>query len=207
MKYLKLFESFKSNFRNYKSEINGFKIEVENVGPNNYDGGVQVDLVVITCDNKEYSFELHTPVGGDGETHVKYLSSDDGDIDFINKFELIEGTFLYKEDNLRQVQLVGFLQVSSSDCIGDETEIDGYEIEIIEFNHDGGMEFGFIDSIINGEEIQFEMKQDATSGFDFEINFSTDEDEEKAIKIGFEITDEIREFLFDCYDNISAEKR
>jgi len=201
MKYLKLFEAFESSFRNYKAEIDGFEIEIEDASPNNYDGGVQIDSATITCDSKDYYFELHTPIGGKGEVHVKYLTSENGDSEFINQFGLEEDTFL--EEN----ELYEFLQVNSPNCVGDETEIDGYEIEITYFNHDGGMEFGFIDSIINGEEIQFEMKQDATSGFDFEISFSTDEDEEKASKIGFEITDEIREYLFDCYDSICAEKR
>jgi hypothetical protein len=207
MKYLKLFESFNSKFRSYETEISGFKIEVEDAGPNNYDGGVQVDSVVITCNNNKYSFELHTPVGGDGETHVKYLGSDDGDKEFITNFELIDNKYLNNEDNLKQLQLIEFLQVNSPDCIGDEVEIEGYDIEITDFNHDGGMEFGFIETTINGEKINFEMIQDATSGFDYNIDFGSNRDEEKAKKIGFEITDEVREFLFDCYDSICAEKR
>ncbi len=196
MKYIKLFESFST----FEHDFGKFKIKVIDANPNNYDGGVQVDSTTITCDGKEYYFELHTPVGGDGEVHVKYLTSEDGDSEFISQFGLEEYEFI--DEN----ELSGFLQVNSPDCVGDETEINGYEIEITDFNHDGGMELGTIETIINGKEIDFEMVQD-TAGFGFGVEFNSDRDEEKAKEIGFEITDEIREYLFNEYDRICAEKR
>ena len=195
MKYLKLFERFST----FEHDFGQFKIKVVDASPNNYDGGIQVDSATITCDGKEYYFELHTPVGGGGEVHVKYLGGDDEE--FINHFGLEEDTFIDESE------LSEFLQVNSPDCVGYDTEIDGYEIEITDFNHDGGMELGTIETTINGEEIQFEMIQDATAGFGFGVEFDSDEDEEKAKKIGFELTDELREYLFMEYDRICAEKR
>jgi hypothetical protein len=195
MKYLKLFERFST----FEHDFGQFKIEVVDANPNNYDGGIQVDSATITCDGKEYFFELHTPVGGLGEVHVKYLGGDDEE--FISHFGLEEDTFIDESE------LSEFLQVNSPDCVGYDTEIDGYEMEITDFNHDGGMEIGTIETTINGEEIQFEMIQDATTGFGFGVEFDSDEDEEKANKIGFELTDEIREYLFNEYDRICAEKR
>ncbi len=195
MKYLKLFERFST----FEHDFDQFKIKVVDASPNNYDGGIQVDSATITCDGKEYYFELHTPVGGGGEVHVKYLGGDDEE--FINHFGLEEDTFIDESE------LSEFLQVNSPDCVGYDTEIDGYEIEITDFNHDGGMELGTIETTINGEEIQFEMIQDATAGFGFGVEFDSDEDEEKAKKIGFELTDELREYLFMEYDRICAEKR
>jgi hypothetical protein len=195
MKYLKLFERFST----FEHDFGQFKIKVVDASPNNYDGGIQVDSATITCDEKEYYFELHTPVGGGGEVHVKYLGGDDEE--FINHFGLEEDTFI-DESELNE-----FLQVNDPDCVGYDTEIDGYEMEITDFNHDGGMELGTIETIINGEEIQFEMIQDATAGFGFGVEFDSDEDEEKAKKIGFELTDELREYLFMEYDRICAEKR
>ena len=197
MKYIKLFERFST----FEHDFGEFKIKVIDASPNNYDGGVQVDSATITCDGKEYYFELHTPVGGEGEVHVKYLGCEDGDSEFISQFGLEEDTFL--DEN----ELSGFLQINDPNCVGDETEIDGYEIEITDFNHDGGMELGTIETIINGEEIQFEMIQDATAGFGFGVEFDSDRDEEKAKEIGFELTDELREYLFNEYDRICAEKR
>ena len=195
MKYLKLFERFST----FEHQFGEFKIEVIDASPNNYDGGIQVDSATITCDGKEYYFELHTPVGGLGEVHAKYLGGDDDE--FINHFGLEEDTFIDESE------LSEFLQVNDPNCVGDETEIDGYEIEITDFNHDGGMELGTIETIINGEEIQFEMIQDATAGFGFGVEFDSDRDEEKAKEIGFELTDELREYLFNEYDRICAEKR
>lgn len=195
MKYLKLFERFST----FEHQFGEFKIEVIDASPNNYDGGIQVDSATITCDGKEYYFELHTPVGGLGEVHAKYLGGDDDE--FINHFGLEEDTFIDESE------LSEFLQVNDPNCVGDETEIDGYEIEITDFNHDGGMELGTIETIINGEEIQFEMIQDATAGFGFGVEFDSDRDEKKAKEIGFELTDEVREYLFNEYDRICAEKR
>ncbi len=197
MKYIKLFERFST----FEHDFGQFKIKVVDASPNNYDGGIQVDSATITCDGKEYYFELHTPVGGGGEVHVKYLACEDGDSEFISQFGLEEDTFL--DEN----ELSGFLQVNSHDCVGDETEVNGYDIEITDFNHDGGMELGTIETEINGEEIQFEMIQDATAGFGFGVEFYSDSDEQKAKKIGFELTDELREYLFNEYDRICAEKR
>ena len=187
MKYLKLFERFST----FEHDFGQFKIKVVDAGPNNYDGGIQVDSATITCDGK--------PVGGEGEVHVKYLSGDDEE--FVNHFGLEEDTFIDESE------LSEFLQVNSPDCVGDETEIDGYEMEIADFNHDGGMELGTIETIINGEEIQFEMLQDATTGFGFSVDFLRNDDEEKAKKIGFELTEELIEYLFNEYDRICAEKR
>lgn len=197
MKYLKLFERFST----FEHDFGQFKIKVVDASPNNYDGGIQVDSTTITCDDKEYYFELHTPVGGEGEVHVKYLGCEDGDSDFISQFGLEEDTFL--DEN----ELSVFLQINDPNCVGDETKIDGYEIEVTDFNHDGGMELGTIETIINGEEIQFEMIQDATAGFGFGVEFDSDRDEEKAKEIGFELTDEVREYLFNEYDRICTEKR
>ena len=195
MKYLKLFERFST----FEHDFGQFKIKVVDASPNNYDGGIQVDSATVTCDGKEYYFELHTPVGGLGEVHAKYLGGDDDE--FINHFGLEEDTFI------DEGELSEFLQVNDPDCVGYDTEIDGYEMEITDFHHDGGMELGTIETIINGEEIQFEMIQDATGGFGFGVEFDSDEDEEKAKKIGFELTDELREYLFNEYDRICTEKR
>lgn len=118
------------------------------------------------CDDREYYFELHTPVGGDGEVHVKYTGTDDGDPDFIEYFELEEDVFFKFEEDKNGLK--DFIQVNSPDCVGDDIEINNYSIEITDFNHDGGMEYGYIDTIINDKNIQFEMIQDATSGFNIE---------------------------------------
>lgn len=204
MRYLKLFESF----GRFEQEFGKFKIKVEDASASD---GVQVDEVTINLigvgeDDYEYYFDLHTSTNG--SSSVKFIGSNTIYIKlnkntkkgFIENFNLVEGEFIDSENDLFE-----FLQVNSDSCVGDSTEIDGFELEITNFNHDGGYEIGYLETIVNGEEIQIEMKQDSSGGF--EVYFSTDEDEELAKKIGFEITDEISEYLFTTYDTITLEKR
>lgn len=211
MKYLKLFEAFESSLRNYKAEINGFEIEIEDASASD---GVQVDEVTINLigvgeDDYEYWFDLHTSTNGNSS--VRFIGSNtiyiklnkNAKKGFIENFNLVEGEFIDSESDL-----FDFLQVNSDSCVGKSTEIDGFKLKITNFNHNGGKEFGFIQTIINGVDIQFEIEQDATSGsLDFSINFSDEEEENKAKELGLEMTDELRDFLFEAYDRLTSEKR
>lgn len=211
MKYLKLFEAFESSLRNYKAEINGFEIEIEDASASD---GVQVDEVTINLigvgeNDYEYWFDLHTYTNG--SSSVRFIGSNtiyiklnkNAKKGFIENFNLVEGEFIDSESDL-----FDFLQVNSDSCVGKSTEIDGFELKITNFNHNGGKEFGFIQTIINGVDIQFEIEQDATSGsLDFSINFSDEEEENKAKELGLEMTDELRDFLFEAYDRLTSEKR
>lgn len=192
-----------------KEAISVFDIEVTDAGPNNYDGGVQVDNVTVTCDDVEYYFELSTPVGGDGEVFIKYEGHDgdpDTEYEFIMHFELEEDITFGPDDDKKGLE--DFLQVNDPDCEGDSIELDGFELEITNFIHSGGKEFGWIRADIGDIEFQFDMEQDATSGsMDYELTFLTEEMEEKAKEIGLELTVEIQSYLFDRYDSICAEKR
>ncbi len=189
-----------------KRKIGIRSIKVIDAAPNNYDGGMQIDNVTVTCQGNEYNFELATPAGGDGDVHVKYEGSESPDEDFINHFELVEDVYFKFEEDKKGLK--DFLHVNQPSCEGDSIELDGYELEITHFIHSGGMEFGWIEAEIRGETIKFEMEQDATCGsMDYTISFLDEEYEAIANQIGFVLTSEIEEYLFDRYDSICAEHR
>jgi len=220
MKILKTFENFNSSsgdeyiksvnnhFQNQK--VNGFDIRVLDANPNNNDGGVQIDTITIMVNSdKEYVFEVGTAISGD--IYVTYI---DGGGDFEEHFGLSEGEPMKSEYNKEKpndsyLELRNFLSVNDDSCIGDSTEIDGFEIEITDFSNKGGMEFGYLDVTINGKDFQLDMEQDATgSGLYTKVSFQNKEDKSKAKEMGFDIeSDEVQGYLFDEYERICNQHR
>lgn len=92
---------------------------------------------------------------------------------------------------------------------GDETEIDGFEIKISFFDHEGGYEFGYLDVEIEGDTFQLEMMQDATGvGLYSQVTYSSEEDEEIGKKHGLNLeSDDAQDYFFRQYDRISNEGR
>jgi len=208
-KYIKTFESF-NGFKS-SNKISGFEIEVIDANPNNNDGGVQIDeLTIMVNGDEEYSFEISTTIGDD--VYVDYQNGDGGEFEEhfeLESFERMKSEYDDPKPSDSYLDLKNFLGQSDPNCIGDSIEIDGFEIEITDFSHKGGMEFGYLEVIINGIEFQIEMVQDAT-GLELysKIYFQNDEDEKKAKEIGFDITtDEVQNYLFDEYDRICTDKR
>ncbi len=205
IKYIKTFEHFQQN-----QKINGFDIEVLDANANNNDGGVQIDTITIMVNgDEEYVFEVGTAISGD--IYVTYM---DGGGDFEEHFGLSEGEQMKSEHDSEKpndsyLELRNFLSVNDNSCIGDSTEIDGFEIEITDFSNEGGMEFGYLEVTINGEDFQLDMEQDATgSGLHTKASFQNEEDELKAKEMGFDIeSDEVQGYLFDRYDRICNEHR
>jgi hypothetical protein len=193
------------------------KIEVTNAGPNTNDGGVQIDLVTLLVNGEEYhEFELATTIGGD--SYIDYVGGDEGE--FSEAFDLVEGERMKSEysdpkPSDSYLELFDFIASLSSDTnqnvctVGETIDIDGFEIEVTDFEHNGGYEFGFLDVCINGEEFQLEMKQDATGvGMDATVSYASDRDERIGKKNGINIDDpEMQNFFFTEYDRISNESR
>jgi hypothetical protein len=192
------------NFKNFllkENKVHGFGIQVIDGGPNNIDGAVQIDLVnILVNGDEEYEFEIATNLIGD--MYITHLS---GVGEFKNHLRLDDD-----EPSESYLELKDFLSVNDVDCVGEKTDIDGFEIEILDFSHNGGKEFGYLNVIINDEEFLLDMEQDATGSkyMEYYFTFSNDEYEDKAKKMGFDLnTSEIQEFFYDWYDVISSEKR
>ena len=196
MKYLKRFNE----------SLSDFKIKVVDAYPNNYDGNVQIDLLNIECNGNEYYFENST---ASGYIHIKYLGTDGDDQEFLDFFNLVEDeTFSMGnggEDD--KFGLTEFLSENDPSCEGNVIEIDGYEIEITIFSHDGGKEFGVIEAIINGEDIQFEIEQEGSSFGGGNVSFADEENEKIGQRIGFVLDAYAQEYLFMEYDRICSENR
>ena len=195
MKYINRFQDFSINEN--KQDLSKFKCI--DGGPNNNDGGVQIDSLIVSVNGDDQFFEVATTIGGD--IYVEYQGGDGEE--FRNHFELEDGT------RLQDSELKEFLSQNSPDCVGDSTEIDGFEIEIIDFSHEGGLEFGYLDIEVNGDTFQLEIKQDVTGmDLDSQVTYSSDEDGEIGRKHGLDLeSDEAQGYFFDQYDKISMNNR
>ena len=203
-KILRISESGFKKIKSFKvfenKSIYDLGIKVVDASANNNDGGVQIDDLTITVDgDSEFSFEIATTVGGD--IYVTYEYGDGGD--FTDHFELEDG------EKLSDSELKDFLRENEESCVGNAAEIDGFEIEITDFSHRGGLEFGFLRATINGEEFQLDVEQDATgNGLDCKCSYFSKEDEEVGKRNGLDLeSDEAQGFFFDNYDRICNEKR
>ena len=210
--FIKKFELFESNlFKTIKVKLSGCEVEVLDANPNNNDGGVQIDNLTITVNgDEEYNFEIASAISGD--IYVDYESGDGGDFEEhfqLESFERMKSKYDVPKPSDSYLELRNFLEQNDPSCVGDSTEIDGFEIEITDFSHKGGMEFGYLEITINGEEFQIEMVQDATgSGLHTKVYFQNDEDKKKAKSMGFNIdSDESQNHFFEEYDRICTAKR
>lgn len=201
MKYLKLFEQYE-RFSTHETEFNGVKFKVIDSSPNNTDGMVQIDTVVLEINGDEFYFEMATLV--DGYVVVTYTSGEQ-DKDFTRHFNLIVDERVENEDI---TNIFYDLTDKPKEMVGEEYNVDNFTIKISDFSHDGGYEFGSISALIDGQEIDFEMKQDATgSNMDYDVTYMSEEDEELGKKYKFDLeSNEIQDHLFSEYDRITGEK-
>lgn len=203
-KFNRLFES-----------IDTGEINVTGGGPNNNDGGVQIDLVTLEINGTEYhEFELASTIGG--ESYITYKGGDEGD--FKSHFEFEDDKMMKKDiDNPKPsdsyLELFNFIAQlaydSKDNAEGSEVDIDGFNIVVSDYSHSGGYEFGFLSVEVNDEEFYLDIKQDATGpGLDVSIDYRSDEDEEIATRNGIDIDDEeMQDFFYREYDRISNESR
>lgn len=176
-------------------EINGHMVVVTMAAPSNTAGGVQIDIITIMVNDEEYEFEIASLASGDIFIYPKFGSG-----------ELYDHFGLKEDESMEESELKDFLTQNDDSCIGETTEIDGFEIEIIDFSNSGGVEEGYVIALIDGEEYQFSIIQDATHmNTEIHIEFDSDIDEEKAKKNGIELDEELKDFLYSEYDRISNE--
>jgi hypothetical protein len=209
MKHLKRFRLFENK------GIQDLDIEVTDAAPNGGDGGVQLDSLTLSVNGEEYYFELATTISND--SYITYKGGFvGGEGDFETHFSLVEDKRMKSEfdnpkPNSSYLELKDFISQLAYDqiTIGDTTEIDGFEIEVVEYNHEGGYEFGYLNVLIGGDEITLNMKQDATGpGLDSEVTYDSDEDERIGKKHGLDLSSEdAQSFFFSEYDRICNEGR
>jgi hypothetical protein len=145
------------NFEDGNYEYEGYAVKDINTNTNI----VQTDLVtvIVNDEDAEHEFEV----------------SNMGDMMFIKPIYLEDGEFSnYVRENLNEYgsletgELSEFLSVDTDECIGEELEIDGFNIEIIDFNHHGGLEEGSVTFYMGEDEISVEFTENAQNKFQFE---------------------------------------
>ena len=183
------------------------KVEAIGGGPNNNDGGVQIDIVTITVFKgdeliDEYQFEVATSTSSDDkDMYVSYI--DDIEDEFTEHFGILTGDVFMDDSELQE-----FLCQNDPQCEGESIEIDDYTITITDFSHNGGEEHGFLDVLIDGEEYQFDVFQDATGvGVSTSIEWGSDDDEERANENGVTLDDELMDLISVLYEDWCNEHR
>lgn len=205
MKFIKNFKLFENK------SIYDLNIEVTDAGPNNVDGGVQIDTITLSINNKDAYFELATTL--DGTSHVTYQGGYNKE--FEKHFQLIPDKRMsiynidkkIKESYLELISFIGGCAFNSE--VGELTTIDGFDIEISDISHEGGKEFGHLFVLINNKEITLEIEQDATGyALDSTIYYSDEESEKIGVENGLNLdTEEAQDFFFNKYDSICNDNR
>jgi len=199
MKYLKLFEEYRGDFKN-EYHLDDFYFKVENGGPSQNAGGTEIGDITLKFmkDDEEVfiDFEVFQMASGDsGATCEDEITAKELGIELDGRGRVLDESLL---DEIMDSYASG----------GGGSEWNDMEYEVEDVSPRGVIEEGWLLITIykddKEEEVQFDIRQEAFGvNRTDEVEFQYDNDIEKLRELGIEFNEDFQNELLQAYDDYS----
>jgi hypothetical protein len=199
MKYLKLFEEYRGDFKN-EYHLDDFYFKVENGGPSQNAGGTEIGDITFKFlkDGEEVfiDFEVFQMASGDsGATCEDEITAKELGIELDGRGRVLDESLL---DEIMDSYASG----------GGGSEWNDMEYEVEDVSPRGVIEEGWLLITIykddKEEEVQFDIRQEAFGvNRTDEVEFQYDNDIEKLRELGIEFNEDFQNELLQAYDDYS----